>query len=58
MQEHEKDIPQVYENKNEFPKNIIGIIKTNNANELIGINLAIEAFTNPMADDNFSTINL
>lgn len=42
----------------ELPKNIIGITRTNNVNELAEIYSAADVFFNPTLEDNFPTTNL
>lgn len=42
----------------EIPKNIIGISKTNNVEELVEIYSSADVFVNPTLEDNFPTTNL
>lgn len=44
--------------KKELPNNIIGITKTNNIKELVGIYSTSDLFVNPTLEDNFPTTNL
>ena len=44
--------------KKDLPKNIIGITRTNNVNELVEIYTAADVFVNPTLEDNFPTTNL
>lgn len=44
--------------KEKLPKNMIGITKTNNVNELVEIYSAVDIFVNPTLEDNFPTTNL
>lgn len=42
----------------DLPKNIIGITRTNNVEELVGIYSSVNLFVNPTLEDNFPTTNL
>lgn len=42
----------------EIPKNIIGITRTNNVDELVDIYSSSDVFVNPTLEDNFPTTNL
>lgn len=44
--------------KEELPKNMIGITKTNNVKELVEIYSTADVFVNPTLEDNFPTTNL
>lgn len=44
--------------KEQLPKNVIGITKTNNVKELVEIYSAADVFVNPTLEDNFPTTNL
>lgn len=44
--------------KQQLPKNIIGITRTNNIKELVEIYSAADVFVNPTLEDNFPTTNL
>lgn len=44
--------------KENLPKNITGINKTNNVHELVEIYSAADVFVNPTSEDNFPTTNL
>jgi len=44
--------------KQNLPKNMIGIPKTNNVNELVEIYSSADVFVNPTLEDNFPTTNL
>ncbi len=44
--------------KKQLPKNIIGITRTNNTEELVEIYSATDVFVNPTLEDNFPTTNL
>lgn len=44
--------------KDNLPKNMIGITKTNNIKELVEIYSAADVFVNPTLEDNFPTTNL
>jgi len=44
--------------KNKLPKNVIGITRTNNLNELVEIYSAADVFVNPSLEDTFPTTNL
>lgn len=44
--------------KEKLPKNIIGIQRTNNVQELVDIYSASDVFVNPTLEDNFPTTNL
>lgn len=44
--------------KAKLPKNIIGITRTNNAQELVGIYSTADVFVNPTLEDNFPTTNI
>ena len=43
---------------NQIPKNIIGITRTNNVEELVDIYSSADVFVNPTLEDNFPTTNL
>ncbi len=43
---------------NQIPKNIIGITRTNNVEELVDIYSSSDVFVNPTLEDNFPTTNL
>lgn len=44
--------------REKIPKNIIGINRTNNVNELVEIYSSADVFVNPTLEDNFPTTNL
>src|SRR5699024_1574748 len=44
--------------KEELPKNILAITRTNNTKELAEIYTAVDVFVNPTLEDNFPTTNL
>ncbi|EOU1753849.1 glycosyltransferase [Clostridium perfringens] len=44
--------------KKQLPKNILGIIRTNNLDELVKIYSVADIFVNPTLEDNFPTTNL